>query len=177
MKIETALTAFCMTTVLIIVGLVMLTATQLKLTNPVIVGSYLGIPTQGQIFRENIEITFVDVDPDEPFCYQNGVKACKRANAGLNFIQCADRVALDCGLPHVELVQCILPPGFELKYMEKRECRYGVIDECKARCSVGQQQDCVERSKSRCENIGGRFTYIREQTRLRAYPQAQLVTR
>jgi len=169
MKTETALTAFCLTTVALIVGLVALTARQLE---PTVTGNYLGIPRYGQISREPVPLGFAEVDPDDPFCYQNGVKSCQRFNAGENFVLCTDRVAIDCGLPHAQLARCFLPAGYELKYLSKRECHYGVIDECKVRCSIGLVEDCVDISKSRCELIGGAFQNIYQQTRKTGYPQA-----
>jgi hypothetical protein len=165
MNTENALVAFCMTTLFLIVGLVMLTAVQLDLTSPPIVGSYLGIPTMGQVSRENLLLGIPEVDAKDPFCYQTGVKDCQRMNAGQNFVICTDRVAIECGLPYTRLARCFLPAGFELKYMSKRECQYGVVDECRVRCAVGMQEDCVESSKGRCELIGGAFRNIREQTR------------
>jgi hypothetical protein len=114
----------------------------------------------------------VDVDHSDPFCYQNGVKACQRLNAGENFVLCADQVALDCGMPHAQLARCFLPAGFELKYLSKRECGYGAIDECKVRCAIGMVDDCVEISKSRCELIGGAFQNVYLKTRKTAYPSA-----
>jgi hypothetical protein len=175
MKLETALTAFCMTTVLLIVGLVVLTASQQRLLDPSIVGNYyFGIPLQGRVSREQVPLVLVDVDPNDPLCYQHGVGDCKRANAGENFVLCTDRVALDCGMPHARLALCVLTAGFELKYVSKRECQYGVIDECKARCAAGLVEECVERSKGRCELIGGRFQELREEERRAAYPSRQL---
>ena len=172
-RTETALTAFCMTTVLLIVGLVALTATQLQLTQP-ITGNYLGIPLLGQTSRSSLPLGLVEVDANDPFCYQNGVKECQRNNAGQNFVLCTDRVAIDCGLPHSRLAMCFLPAGFELKYLSKRECGYGVIDECKIRCAVGMVENCVDSSKSRCELIGGAFQRHRLQERHTQYPSRQL---
>ncbi len=174
MKTETALTAFCMTTVMLIVGLVLITGFDQK---PQIVGQYIGIPTYGQISREPLPLTIVDVDENSPVCYQDAVKACQRNNAGQNFVICTNRAAIDCRLTNSRLVSCILPAGFELKYLSKRECTYGVIDDCKIRCSVGLQNDCVDRSKSRCELIGGAFRNIYESTRKTAYPVSQLKIR
>lgn len=175
MKTETALTVFCMTTVMLIVGLVLLTAHDLDILDPVIVGNaYLGIPRMGQVSRGPLPLTLVEIDPRDPDCHQKGVKECGRLNAGQNFVLCTDRVALDCGAPHALLAQCFLPAGYELKYLTKRECSYGVIDECKVRCAAGMVQSCVELSKSRCELIGGRFQGAREQTRKTAYPAGLL---
>lgn len=158
MKTETALTAFCMTTVAIIVGLVMLTALQLGLADsPITSNFYVGLPEQGGTSRASIPPSFVDVEKGNPMCYQEGVKQCRRMNAGQNFIRCSDRVAVDCGYPLPQLRGCGLTAGFELKYLSKRECHYGVIDECKLRCSPEMVEDCVDRSKSRCELIGGKF--------------------
>jgi hypothetical protein len=178
MKTETALTAFCITTVMLIVGLVLLTAHDLQLIDTPITGeAYLGIPRMGQVSREPLPLTLIEVDPRDPDCYQKGVKECGRLNAGKNFVLCTDRVGLDCGAPHALLAQCFLPAGFELKYLTKRECYYGVIDECKVRCAAGMVNSCVELSKSRCELIGGKFQDIREQTRKTAYPVGLLQIR
>jgi hypothetical protein len=174
MKIETALTAFCMTTVVIIVGLVMLTAVQLELTDSPIVGNYLGIPLQGKISRQSLPIAFASVDAEDPQCYAKATKECQRQNAGENFVICTDRAAVDCGLARTALSGCVLPAGYELKYLSKRECHYGVVDECKMRCSAGMQEHCVDASKSRCELIGGRFQQQRLQERHTLYPRASL---
>lgn len=173
MRLETALTAFCMTTVFLIVGLVVLTSFDLRDASAT-GQAVLGIPRYGQVSRSPVPLTLVTVNPTSPSCYADGVKACQRANAGQNFVLCTDRVAVDCGLPHAQLARCFLPAGYELKYLTKRECEYGVIDECKIRCSVGLVKDCVEMSKSRCELVGGRFTGLREQQRKRLYTSGQL---
>ena len=171
MKTETALTAFCMTTVMLIVGLVLLTANDLQLTSAPLTGEYaIGLPTQGKVSREAVQVNFVKVDPKDPFCYQNGVKECRRRNAGQNFVLCSDRVAQDCGRSFAQLTQCFLPAGFELKYLTKRECDYGIIDECKVRCSAGTLKGCVDVSRGRCSLIGGRFQPVYQQTKYTAYP-------
>jgi len=175
MRTETALSAFCMTTVLLIVGLVMLTAIQLQLTDPVITGNYyIGIPLKGQVTRNSLPLTLADVDKGSPHCYQDGVKECQRTNAGQNFILCTDRVAVDCGSSQARLAGCFLTAGYELKYLSKRECHYGVIDECKLRCAEGMVEYCVKASKSRCELIGGAFQSQRLQERHTQYPSRQL---
>ncbi len=170
MKTETALTAFCMTTILLIVGLVTLTAVQLKITDPVIVGQTIGLPALATHI-EPTNVVLVPVDPADPLCYQKGVKECQRSNTGPNFVHCTDHVAVECGLQYTKLTRCFLPAGFELKYLSKRECDYGVIDECQARCPVGAQKECVEASKGRCALIGGRFQGIYQQEKYTAYSQ------
>ncbi len=158
MKTETALTAFCMTTVALIVGLVMLTAVQLGISDTAITGNlYVGLPEYGGVSRDSIPVGFADVEKGSPLCYQEGVSQCRRMNSGQNFIRCSDRVAVDCGYPLPQLRGCGLTAGFELKYLTKRECSYGVIDECKIRCSADMVEDCVDSSKNRCGRIGGRF--------------------
>lgn len=168
MNTETALTAFCLTTVLLIVGLVVLTASQLNLASPEIVGNYLGIPTLGRISRESVPLTIPEVNARDPLCYQNGLQGCKRANAGQNFGACAQQVALECGLTYTQAAGCVLPDGFELKYLSKRECDYGVIDECNALCAIGFQKECVQSSKGRCALIGGKFQGVYLQTKYAA---------
>lgn len=154
MKTETALTAFSMTTLLLIVTLVVMTSFEMQ--NAGITGNYyIGIPLQGQISRQSLPLEIPQVSIRDPFCYQNGVKDCQRLNAGQNFVFCADQVATKCG--YKQFAQCFLTAGFELKYKAKRECDYGVMDECTARCSAGTVGECVEISKSRCALIGAYF--------------------
>jgi hypothetical protein len=175
MKTDTALTFFCMATIIVIVGLVMFTTVQLGIGDGVLTGNYyLGVPLKGQVSRESIEVNYVQVDPHSPSCYADGAKECQRKNAGENFIFCTDQVALECGMPHATLAGCFLPAGFELKYHTSRECSYGAIDECRARCAIGLVDSCVKYSKGRCELIGGVFYEHRQQQRRRAYTSQQL---
>ena len=167
METETALTAFCMATVLIIVGLVALTATQLNLADSPLVGNYIGVPEHAHY--EGEPVIFAEVDPKDLQCYDKGVSQCQQKNHGNNFVLCADRVALDCGLPTARFARCFLPAGFELKYLSRRECNYGVIDDCKVRCPPGLQQDCVQSSKSRCDLIGGAFQAQHQEERYTVY--------
>lgn len=105
MQAETALTAFCATTVLIIVGLVTLTATELRIADsPLLAGEAIAPPLQ--------------------------------------------------------LGGCILPLGFELKYMSKRECEYGTINDCSNYCMAGGRDGCVTLSKSRCALIGSKAVFV-----------------
>jgi hypothetical protein len=165
MKTETALTVFCMTTVLVLVGLVMLTAEQTGGVS--IVGNLIGIrslavPRIGE--RDSTPVQLPAVKPTDPRCYENAVKDCLRLNMGQNFLLCLERVAADCGKAYVRTTHCLLPAGFELKYRGSRECSYGVPDECRARCPPIQVDDCIRLSRSRCKIIGGKFVAIREQT-------------
>lgn len=170
MRPETALTAFCMTTVMLIVGLVILTSFQLNAVPSISGNSYIGIPFKGQLPQKNVPINWVAVDASSPTCYQEGIDACRRSNAGINFARCTDQAASDCGLPYAQATGCFLPAGFELKYRTKRECHYGVIDECNIRCAPKSVRNCVARAKSRCELIGGHFQYIYQRTRKYEYP-------
>lgn len=162
MRIETALTAFSITTLGIIIGLVVLTVNDLRVGGQVSGNYYLGIPTQGQVLREKLPLTIVDADPSSKTCYWDGIEECSKSNAGVNFVKCANSVAMQCGLP--ALATCVLPAGFELKYTSKRECLYGAMDECEQRCSVGNVYDCVRLSQPRCSLIGGHFQneYLQE---------------
>lgn len=170
MKTETALTAFCMTTVALIVGLVMLTAVQLKITDPVIVGQYIGLSALA-MHIEPTNVVLVQVDPADSSCYQKGVKECQRSNTRQNFVHCIDHVAVECGMQYTKLTRCFLAAGFELNYLSKRECAQDVIDECQVRCPVGAQKECVESSKGRCALIGGRFQGVYQQEKYTAYSQ------
>ncbi len=159
-----------MTTVLLIVGLVAMTATQLKLTDSPLIGNYLGVPMQWA-HQEPEDVMLVKVDASDPLCYQKGVGECQRANTGPNFVHCTDHIAVECGLQYTKLTRCFLPAGFELKYLKKRDCDYGVIDECTARCPVAAQKECVESSKGRCALIGGRFQGTYQSEKYTGYSQ------
>ena len=175
MKTETALTAFSMTTLLLIVGMVMLTAMQLGITDGPITGNYVGIPQFGKVSRQTVPLQLAHVSPGSASCYEDGITYCRRNNAGQNFVVCADRVAIDCN--RALLTQCFLPSGYELKYRSQKECHYGVIDECKTRCSMAAMQECVERSKGRCGLIGSNLNTQYEARKYTAYPLPHLVTR
>jgi hypothetical protein len=170
MRVDTALTAFSMTTLMIIVVLVVMTATDLGITNPVTVGNYYAnIPQIGGVSRSTIPLTMVKVNNSDPQCYQKGVSECKRMNSGENFVTCQGKVLADCGQNMPLLTSCYLPAGFELKYSTSQECSYGVMDECKARCSEGMRDICNKLSSQRCGLIGGRFQSASLQTRYVGY--------
>jgi hypothetical protein len=164
MRTDTALAAFCVTTLTIIVGLVAMTATQMGITNPAFTGNYyVSTPEIGQATREYTPMVPVEVDPTYSRCYSEGVAQCGRLNAGQNFISCAQKVTVDCGKTHPTSANCFLPPGFELKYRSSRDCVYGVVDECRIMCSSGLQEACNRYSNPRCKLIGGKFSSIYEQ--------------
>ena len=105
MKAETALTLFCATTVMLIVGLVTLTASELRIVDsPLLTGNAIG--------------------------------------------------------PPVYLGGCILPWGFELKYLSQKECEYGVINDCSNYCMAGGRDSCVMISKARCSLIGSKAAMV-----------------
>lgn len=172
MKVETALTAFSMTTLLIIVGLVAMTAGELGIANPVLVGNYVRA-SANNVDRSAMQLTIVKVNAESSQCYQNAVADCQRMNSGDNFLLCTNQAAMDCGGATPLMSNCFLPQGFEMKYNSKRECSYGVMDECKAMCSVGMQNDCVRLSQSRCSLIGGKFQGDYAQDKYRTYGAAE----
>ncbi|MEM4239995.1 MAG: hypothetical protein QXM31_00825 [Candidatus Woesearchaeota archaeon] len=157
MRVDTALTAFSITTLTLIVGLVILTASSTGMAGIISGNYYLGIPSQGQVLRDKLPLTMVTADASSKSCYWDGVTECARMNAGENFVKCANSVALQCGARFSLLATCTLPPGFELKYNSDRECRYAAVDECKARCADAAAYSCVRISQSRCQLIGGKF--------------------
>lgn len=170
MQLDTALTAFSMTTLLIIVGLVVWTATDLGITQPVFIGNYYAsIPEIGQVSREDMPLNMVEVEPKSPVCYQTGLNECRRLNAGENFITCLQKVTIDCSQTLPLLASCYLPAGFELKYNNNRDCVYGVMDECRARCAAGMQEVCNRMSSPRCSLIGGRFSSNYQQGKYTGY--------
>ncbi len=174
MKVQTALMAFSVTTLLLISGLIALTGIQLGLGRTSSVGNYyIGIPTQGQALREVLPYTIPDVDPADPACYVNAINGCARLNAGENYISCVDRVAIDCGAPEANMMTCYLQPGFELKYRTSKECAYNVAVECNMRCPVALLKECSRLSKGRCNLIGGKFQSVYEQTKYTNYPTVQ----
>ncbi len=170
MRVDTALTAFSATTLLIIVALVINTATELQITRFQSTGNfYAGDPKYGVVERESLPLTMVENDPESPSCYADGINECRRMNAGENFVQCSQQVAIDCSKTDWMRAGCYLPPGFELKYSNNRNCVYGVVDECKIRCSLGLQEICNRLSTPRCGLIGGKFTNVYEQTLYTGY--------
>lgn len=172
MKVETALTAFSMTTLLLIVGLVAMTASELGITNPSLVGNFYRGGSEN-VAGSALQLTIVKVDPASSQCYQNGVVDCQRMNSGENFRMCVESVTKDCGGATPLVSNCFLPKGFEMKYNSNRECSYGVMNECKAMCSVGMQDDCVRMSKARCSIIGGKFQADYTQDKYRTYGAAE----
>lgn len=163
MKTETALTAFCITTVALIVGLVVITSFNLP---PTTTGqAFIGIPVIYEGADKPSDVVQVKADASDPLCYQKGITLCQKENTGRTFVWCADDVAHQCGIPHKHQKECSLRAGFELKYQGSRQCRYGVIDECAARCPYAEKDQCVKISKGRCSLIGGRFQDERERNR------------
>ncbi len=173
MRIQTALMAFSVTTLLLISGLIAMTGIELGIGRAGSVGNYyLGIPAQGQS-REALPFTIPDVDPDDPACYVNAINECASLNAGENYISCVDRVAIDCGNTQARMMTCYLQPGFELKYRTSKECEYAVAAECSTRCPVALLKECSRLSKGRCSLIGGKFQSVYEQTKYTNYPTVQ----
>lgn len=175
MRADTALTILCGVSILVIVGMVMLTAFNVGLSGAVskLTGKYIPVGYGRPVERG--EFVRARVSPDDPFCFQNAVAECKRLNSGPNFVQCTDQASYDCGQGPL-LSTCVLPAGFEIKYVTKNECLRGVQNECSVRCAKNRVGDCVSISKGRCELIGGRFTPSYETRKYLQYPSREFGT-
>lgn len=170
MQSETALTLLCGSAILIIVAMVILTASNLGLQGASVkdvTGNYLPVGFEEPIKRP--EFVPVQVNQDNPLCYENAVADCMRINSGINFAKCMQQASYDCGRAPI-IAYCILPSGFELKYRTKDDCLHSVLPECQVRCAPGLVSDCVAISKSMCLNIGLRNMPLR-------YPVMPLTTK
>lgn len=98
----------------------------------------------------------VDADPTTPFCYQDAVRLCLRANSGYCFKNCAQHVANLCSQPRM-IPEYSLPINFEKQYPDRRSCQIGVREQCQQAATLGEKYECERRGFIRCSSIGRTF--------------------